>query len=62
MKISDLADPRDRDHCIRAQKFPSVHQLRALDDCNSRVVTDTPVTGFDKKTYQEFNGLQEANA
>lgn len=59
MRIEDLPSAADRDHCLRAQKGKTIHEARAEDQYNNRIVRERPAGSFDARSEAEFQqGLQ----
>jgi hypothetical protein len=54
MRLEDLKDPRDREHCIRAERSVSVRELRKQDNFRAKVVRELPKKGFDERSEREF--------
>ena len=60
MRIEELKDSRDRAACERAEKGPSVRQMRQADKFWRRVVTPDPVvSNFDDEMENEFQTGQQ---
>ena len=61
MDITDLKDPRDRDHASRDNRAASIHNFKNETQArsNRQNLTDMRTAGYDKLADYEFNkGLQ----
>lgn len=59
LEIKDLQDPRDREHCLRAQRQPRVQGAADTNVVWRRPEMDEKIYNYDENNEQEFQAMNK---